>query len=185
MFLWGYIHTYIHTYIFVKNIHITHIKYKPSLSVRTRGALKRVTWALKSASNAHYCATRTQAPRAIGWAKLQKLAKNEIQKIREIDRSYLCLQRFDKIWMWSVGNQKRKLCQFAATCMEKLVKSLVLNLFLVSFNQLKPLCAIGWSVKWILAYLERGRNMDPSMNTAPDRRMYQQEAISPRLHRRK
>lgn len=35
-------------------------------------------------------------------------------------------------------------------------------------------------LKWS-TYLERGRNMDPSMNTAPDRRMYQQEAISPRL----
>ena len=30
------------------------------------------------------------------WVILQKTAKNEIQKIREIDESYLCLQRFDK-----------------------------------------------------------------------------------------
>ena len=57
------------------------------------------------------------------WAKSQKPAKNEIQKIREINESYLCLQRFDKFWMWSAGNRKRKLCDVAETSMEKLVKS--------------------------------------------------------------
>ena len=33
--------------------------------------------------------------------KLQKPAENYIRKIREIDWSYLCLQQFDKFWMWS------------------------------------------------------------------------------------
>ena len=46
-------------------------------------------------------------------------AKNEIQKVRETEESYLCLQRFDKFWMWSAGNRKRKLCEFAETSMEK------------------------------------------------------------------
>ena len=46
----------------------------------------------------------------------KKTAKNQIQKIREIDESYLCLQRFDKFWMLSAGN--RKLCEFAETCMD-------------------------------------------------------------------
>ena len=40
----------------------------------------------------------------------------------------LCLQRFDKFWMWSAGNRKRKLCEFAETSMEKLVKSPWANL---------------------------------------------------------
>ena len=35
------------------------------------------------------------------------------------------------------------------------------------------------SASW--AYLDRGKYMEPSMKTAPDSRMYQQEAISPRL----
>ena len=34
-----------------------------------------------------------------GWTKLQKPAKNKILKIREIDGSYLHLQRFDKFWV--------------------------------------------------------------------------------------
>ena len=34
-------------------------------------------------------------------AKRQKPAENEIQKIREIDGSYLYLQRFDKFWICS------------------------------------------------------------------------------------
>jgi hypothetical protein len=36
------------------------------------------------------------AAAAHSWAKLQKPTINEIEKIREIDESYLCLQRFDK-----------------------------------------------------------------------------------------
>ena len=35
------------------------------------------------------------------------------------------------------------LCQFAATCMEKLVKSLVVNLFLAGFSLLEPLCVVA------------------------------------------
>jgi hypothetical protein len=59
------------------------------------------------------------------WTKRQKTAKNEIQKIREIDGSYLCLQRLDKLYIWSAGNdQKWQLFEFAETLMEKLVKPL-------------------------------------------------------------
>ena len=46
-------------------------------------------------------------------------AKNEIQKVREIEESYLCLQRFDNIWTWSAGNRKRKLCKFAKSSIVK------------------------------------------------------------------
>ena len=56
-------------------------------------------------------------------SKLQKPAINSILKIREIDGSYMRLQRFDKFCMWTAGNRKRKLCEFAETSMEKLVKS--------------------------------------------------------------
>ena len=54
----------------------------------------------------------------------KKIRRKRDSKIREIDWSYLCLQRFDKFWTWSAGKQKRKLSEFAETCMEKLVKSL-------------------------------------------------------------
>ena len=60
----------------------------------------------------------------------KKPPKTRFKKIREINESYLCLQRFDKFWMWSAGNRKRKLCEFAETSMEKLVKSQRVNLFL-------------------------------------------------------
>jgi hypothetical protein len=40
-------------------------------------------------------------------------------KIREIDGSYLRLQRFDKFWIWRARNdRKRKLFQYAETCMK-------------------------------------------------------------------
>ena len=59
------------------------------------------------------------------WTKRQKTAKNEIKKVREIDGSYLCLQRLDKLYIWSAGNdQKWQLFEFAETLMEKLVKPL-------------------------------------------------------------
>ena len=61
-------------------------------------------------------------------AKRQKPAENEIQKIREIDGSYLCLQQFDKFSIRSASNnRKRKLCEFDDSCLEKLVKSLQVN----------------------------------------------------------
>ena len=34
------------------------------------------------------------------WAKRQKPAKSETQKVREIDGSYLYQERFDKFWIW-------------------------------------------------------------------------------------
>ena len=75
------------------------------------------------------------------WVKHQKHAKNLIQEIREIDGSYLCLQRFDKFWMWSTGNRKRKLWKFSKTWMENLVKSHQRHLLLAGFSCLEPLCA--------------------------------------------
>ena len=46
----------------------------------------------------------------------------------------MCLQRFDKFWIWSASyDRKWNLC-------EKLVKSLQMNLFLAYFDSLKPMC---------------------------------------------
>ena len=62
-------------------------------------------------------------------------------KIREIDGSYLCLQRFDKFWIWCARNDwKRKLFEYAETCMKKFVKSHQVRIFLAGFSHLKPLC---------------------------------------------
>ena len=77
--------------------------------------------------------------------KLQKPAKNEILKNREIDGSYLQLQRFDNFWMWSAGNQKRKFCEFAETCMEKLVKSSWVNLFFGGFFDIWNHCDVPFA----------------------------------------
>ena len=55
------------------------------------------------------------------WANRQKPVKNWIQKIREIDGSYLCLQQFDKFWLWSASNDDRKLKLFESW--KKIVKS--------------------------------------------------------------
>jgi hypothetical protein len=63
------------------------------------------------------------------WAKRQKLVKNEIQNIREIDRSY-----FVPLTIWHVLIRKRKQFENAETCLEKLVKSLLVNLFLAVFS---------------------------------------------------
>ena len=47
------------------------------------------------------------------WAKSKKSAKNEILRNCQIDRSYLCLQRFDKFWKWKVQkDSKWKCCKF-------------------------------------------------------------------------
>ena len=54
-------------------------------------------------------------------------------KIREIDESYFCLQRFDKFWMWSAGNRKRKLFEFAESSIEKLVELPWTNLYFGGF----------------------------------------------------
>ena len=49
------------------------------------------------------------------------LSKSD-SKIRETDWSYMCLQGFDKFWIWIARyDRKRKLCEFI---LEKLVKSL-------------------------------------------------------------
>ena len=48
---------------------------------------------------------------------------------------HLCLHQFDKFckW-WAINHRKRKLCEFAETCMEKLGKSLLGNLFFGGFS---------------------------------------------------
>ena len=63
------------------------------------------------------------------WANRQKNPpKIRLQKIREIDGSYLCLQQFDKFSIRSASNnRKRKLCEFDDSCLGKLVKSLPAN----------------------------------------------------------
>ena len=61
-------------------------------------------------------------------------------KIREIDGSYLCLQGFDKFWMWSARNdRKQKLFEYAETFMKQFVKSHQVKLFWVGFSYLKPM----------------------------------------------
>ena len=81
------------------------------------------------------------AAAAHSWVKFKIPAKNEIKKIRENDGSYLYLQRFDKFLL--CNDRKRKLFEYAGICMEKLVKSLWMNLFLAGFSHLEPLCGGG------------------------------------------
>ena len=51
-------------------------------------------------------------------------------KNREINGAFLCLQRFDKFWICSARNdRKRKLYEFSETCKKKFVKSVWVNLF--------------------------------------------------------
>ena len=64
------------------------------------------TYALRSCTVRSGCVLR----RAVG-PNCKKPTKNKIQKIRQIDKSYLCLQRFDKFEMWNGGNRKRNLCK--------------------------------------------------------------------------
>ena len=70
-----------------------------------------------------------QRPSVVAWPQstvgpnVKKPANNEIQKIREIDGSYSCLQGFDKFRTNIAWNdQKSKLSKFAETFMEKIVK---------------------------------------------------------------
>ena len=96
----------------------------------------------KSLTTAQSKPVRSRPPsyQTHSWTKRQKPAKNVIEKIREIQWSYLCLQRFDKFWIWSKYNlRKWKLCEFTETCREKLV-----NLFLPSFSLLEPLWGCAW-----------------------------------------
>ena len=96
----------------------------------------------KSLTTAQSKPVRSRPPsyQTHSWTKRQKPAKNVIEKIREIQWSYLCLQRFDKFWIWSKYNlRKWKLCEFTETCREKFVKSSWANLFLTSFGLLEPL----------------------------------------------
>jgi hypothetical protein len=56
---------------------------------------------------------------AHSWAKCQNPAKNAIQKIREIYRSYLCLHQFEKILLRSVcNNWIRKSRESVEICLE-------------------------------------------------------------------
>ena len=52
-------------------------------------------------------------------------------KIREINWSYLCLQQFDKFWIWSACNdRKRKLCESIETFLKNLWNHFRRNYFL-------------------------------------------------------
>ena len=75
-------------------------------------------------------------------------------KTREDGRSSLCLHQFDKFCKWrAINHRKRKLCEFAETCLEKLVKSRWANLFPASFSQLEPLCRRTSSSSAVGAYI--------------------------------
>ena len=79
------------------------------------------------------------------WHWLTVVPNNENPpKNRQIDGSYLFLQQFDKFWICSAhDDRKRKLCESA----EKL-KFHQVNLILAVFGNLGPLCmalpAVGW-----------------------------------------
>ena len=66
--------------------------------------------------------------------------KNEILKNREINWIYLCLQHFDKYWMWGANTN-------VESWLETLVKSHFnqpeVNLFLADFSFLEPQCDRG------------------------------------------
>ena len=66
----------------------------------------------------------------------QKTRQKLDEKIREIDRSYWCLHRFDEFWICILNYRKRKLFELAKTCIGKLVKSL----FSAGFSLLEPPC---------------------------------------------
>ena len=74
--------------------------------------------------------------------QLGRMAKNPpeiiFKKFVKLTRLYLCMQQFEIFWMCRTRNdRKRKLCEFAETCMEKLVKSLRVNSFSASFSLAK------------------------------------------------
>ena len=77
-----------------------------------------------------------QRPSVVAWPQrtvgpnVKKPAKNEIQKIREIDGSYSCLQQYCT---------KRKLCEFAETGK----KTREITNFWRIFGLLEPLCHSG------------------------------------------
>ena len=47
-------------------------------------------------------------PTEQSWAKRQKPAKKLLQKIREINWLYLCLQQFNKLWIWRKCNDRKR-----------------------------------------------------------------------------
>ena len=77
--------------------------------------------------------------------KLQKPAKNYIRKICEIDWCHTCATNNLTSFVCEVRkNQKRKYCKSAENCLEKIVTSHQVNLFLTHFTHLEPL--------WVGAY---------------------------------
>ena len=69
-----------------------------------------------------------QLNRTAGWRTAEPNCKNlpkiKFKKFLNLtDHTYLHLQWLNKIWIWKAGTWKRKLCKFAITYMEKLVKS--------------------------------------------------------------
>ena len=65
--------------------------------------------------------------------------KLDEKKFVKLARSYLCLQRFDKFWIWSACiDRKRKKYESAENCLKCSVKPHLANLFSVGFSDLKP-----------------------------------------------
>ena len=78
-------------------------------------------------------------------------------KICELNWSYLCPQQFDTFWN-KANYPKRKLCE-SAKSLEKIVKSLQVNLFLAGFSHLEPLWSTGL-VRYV-SYLTKATAIEP------------------------
>ena len=74
-------------------------------------------------------------------------------KTREIDRSYLCLQQFDKFWMWS-GNdhRKRKLLKLAEIRLGKFREITSDIFFVADFAHLDLLCISRFTYNEVKSY---------------------------------
>jgi len=85
-------------------------------------------------------------------SQLQSANDKTRQKfVKLIDPTYLCLQQFDKFWIWSAYNdRKRKLCESLETCFEKFVKSLQAKSILV--GAILKLCAALWQLLYWSQY---------------------------------
>ena len=67
--------------------------------------------------------------------QLDRIEKNrqKLSKIWEIDRSYSCLQQFDKFWIWIACNGNY------VNLLKNICKSIQANLFSADFSHSKPL----------------------------------------------
>ena len=92
--------------------------------------------------------TRTGTTYSVTQLDQIEKTRQKLSKIWEIDRSYSCLQQFDKFCM------QRKLCEFAETCLKKIVKSIQAILFSADFSHSEPLSV---SAEWSPKILEKRR----------------------------